>query len=90
MDIGWTEILVALIAGGASLAGVVITTKASNRKIEQKLQLNQVRTDTKLECLTDEVRRHNDFASRVPTFELDLKLLREDVDMLKKYHTEKV
>jgi hypothetical protein len=90
MDIGWTEILVALITGGASIAAVVITTSSSNRKIEQKLQLSQVRTETKLEGLTDEVRRHNNFASRMPSLERDLELLRKDVDMLKKYHSEKV
>lgn len=85
-----TEVIVALVSGGLALVGVIITTKSSNRKIEQKLQISQVRTETKLECLTAEVREHNNFASRMPTLERDLELLRKDVDLLKKYHTEKV
>jgi hypothetical protein len=81
---------VAIVSGGLALIGVIITTKSSNRKIEQKLQISQARTETKLENLTDEVRRHNNFATRMPTLERDLELLRKDVDLLKKYHTEKV
>ncbi len=57
------EIIVALITGGVTLAGVLI----SNSKA-------QAVTDTKLEELTREVREHNNFARRVPVLEEQMKV----------------
>ena len=57
------EIIVALITGGITLLGVLI----SNGKA-------QAVTDTKLEELTREVREHNNFARRVPVLEEQIKV----------------
>ena len=57
------EIIVALITGGITLLGVLI----SNGKA-------QAVTDTKLEELTREVREHNNFAHRVPVLEEQMKV----------------
>ena len=57
------EIIVALITGGVTLVGVLI----SNQK-------NQAVTETKLEELTREVREHNNFARRVPVLEEQMKV----------------
>ena len=57
------EIIVALITGGVTLLGVLI----SNGKA-------QAVTDTKLEELTREVREHNNFARRVPILEEQIKV----------------
>ena len=57
------EIIVALITGGITLLGVLI----SNGKA-------QAVTDTKLEELTREVREHNNFARRVPVLEEQMKV----------------
>lgn len=57
------EIIVALITGGVTLLGVLI----SNGKA-------QAVTDTKLEELTREVREHNNFARRVPVLEEQMKV----------------
>ena len=62
-------IIVALITGGLSLLGVVITNIQANKKIEIQLDKQQAITDTKLEELTREVRAHNDFARRIPVIE---------------------
>ena len=59
-------ILVALISGGLSLLGVVITNLATSKKTEAKIQTSQAVTETKLEELTREVRQHNNFAMRMP------------------------
>ena len=58
-----SEIIVALITGGVTLVGVLI----SNQK-------SQAVTDTKLEELTREVREHNNFARRVPVLEEQMKV----------------
>lgn len=62
-------IIVALITGGLSLLGVLITSSKTTRDVEAKLDKQQAVTDTKLEELTREVREHNNFARRVPVLE---------------------
>ena len=57
------EIIVALITGGITLLGVLI----SNGKA-------QAVTDTKLEELTREVWEYNNFARRVPVLEEQMKV----------------
>ena len=59
-----TEIIVALITGGVTLAGVL----ASNSRA-------QAVTDTKIDELTREVREHNNFARRVPVVEEQIKVI---------------
>ena len=64
-------IIVALITGGLTLLGVLI----SNQK-------SQAVTDTKLEELTREVREHNNFARRVPVLEEQMKVANHRIDDL--------
>ena len=68
-------ILVALITGGLSLAGVVATCLATARKSEKNTAVSQAVTDTKIEELTREVRQHNDFAQRIPVMQEQIKSL---------------
>lgn len=62
-------VITALITGGLSLVGVVLSNLFTFRKTEVKLERNQAVTDTKLDELTREVREHNNFARRVPVLE---------------------
>ena len=57
------EIIVALITGGVTLAGVLL----SNQKA-------QAVTETKIGELAREVREHNNFARRVPVLEEQMKV----------------
>ena len=68
-------IVVALITGGLSLAGVVITCLATAKKSEMAVKVSQAVTDTKIEELTREVRLHNGFAQRMPVVEEQIKVL---------------
>lgn len=68
-------IVVALITGGLSLAGVVVTNLAASRKNEAAIRTAQAVTDTKLEELTREVREHNHFARRMPVVEEQIKVI---------------
>ena len=65
------NIIVALITGGITLLGVLI----SNGKA-------QAVTDTKLEELTREVREHNNFARRVPVMEEQIKVINHRIQDL--------
>ena len=58
------EIIVALITGGVTLVGVLI----SNQKA-------QAVTETRLDELTREVREHNGFARRMPVVEEQIKVI---------------
>lgn len=67
-------IIVALITGGCSVVGVIITTLTTSRRTEQKMATARAVTDTKIEELTREVREHNNFAKRVPVLEEQIKV----------------
>ena len=67
-------IIVALITGGLSLIGVVISNSHTAQNMDAKLDKQQAITETKLEELTREVRAHNNFAQRVPILEEQMKV----------------
>lgn len=77
-------IVVALITGGLSLMGVVITSLVTARKSEKTAAVAQAVTDTKLDELTREVRQHNNFASRIPVLEEQIKGLSHRLTALEK------
>lgn len=79
-------IIVALITGGLSLVGVILTNMASNRKVEASLKTSQAVTDTKIEELTREVREHNNFAKRMPIVENEIKHINGEIQKLNSYH----
>jgi len=73
-------IVVALITGGLSLLGVIITTIKGNQMLVAKLDKQSELSDAKLDkeiavikteitTLSDEVRKHNAFAERIPALE---------------------
>ncbi len=66
-------IVVAIITGGLSLMGVVLSNTLSARKSEAAMRTAQAVTDAKLEALTREVREHNHFARRMPVVEEQIK-----------------
>lgn len=75
-------ITVAIITGGISLIGTIITVIATSRKTEQNMQIAQAVTDTKLETLTREVREHNNFARRMPVVEEQIKVINHRIEDL--------
>ena len=68
-------IITALITGGLTLLGVLISNSKS-----------QAVTDTKLEELTREVREHNGFARRMPVVEEQIKVINHRIEDLEGYH----
>ena len=79
-------ILVALISGGLSLVGVVITCAVTARKNETAMKVSQAVTDTKIDELTREVRSHNNFAQRMPVVEEQIKVINHRIEDLEGYH----
>ena len=79
-------IIVALITGACAVIAQLIISRSSakelyakldkqseisDQKLDAKLEKYQAVTDTKIEELTREVRRHNEFATRVPLIEAE-------------------
>lgn len=69
------NIIIALITGGLALVGVIITNLANNKRIEQQIITAQAVTDTKIDQLTEEVRRHNTFGDRITRLETKVEAL---------------
>ena len=69
------SIIIALISGGLTLIGVLI----SNSKAQAVM-------DTKVDELTREVREHNEFAKRMPVVEEQIKVINHRIDDLEQYH----
>lgn len=69
------DILVALITGGITLFGVLL----SNGKA-------QAVTDERIAELTREVREHNNFAKRMPVVEEQIRVINHRISDLEGYH----
>lgn len=94
-------VTVALITAGVSLAGTIITVLLANRqtlntlekksdlqdaKLDAKLEKHQAVTDTKIDELTREVRKHNNFAERVPVMEEQIRVANHRISDLEDEH----
>lgn len=92
------SVVVAMITGGLSLIGTIITVVLANRQtlatldkksevsdlmLKAELERHQAVTDTKIEELTREVRKHNNFAERVPVLEEQIRTVNNRIDGLK-------
>ena len=77
-------VVVALITGGLSVLGVIISNVGSNKKIENALSTSQAVTDCKIEELTREVREHNNFARRMPVVEEQIKVINHRLEDLER------
>ena len=65
------EIIIALITGGITLIGVMISNNKRSAVIE-----------TEVKELTREVREHNNFAKRMPVVEEQIKVINHRLDDL--------
>ena len=66
-----TEIVVALITGGVTLAGVLASNSRAHAVVDEKIAE-----------LTREVRKHNNFAERMPVVEEQIKVINHRIQDL--------
>ena len=69
------EIVIALITGGITLLGVLISNNKAQAVMEERV--NE---------LTREVREHNNFAKRMPVVEKEIEHIKQEIDDLKEHH----
>lgn len=77
-------IIVAIITGGLSLIGTIVSNNRTAQSMDAKLDKQQAVTETKLEELTREVRAHNNFAQRIPVLEEQIKVANHRIEDLEK------
>ena len=66
-------IIIAIITGGLTLIGVIISNLASARKTQATIETKIEVQNAKIDELTREVRLHNNFVQRVPVLEEQMK-----------------
>ena len=79
-------IVVALITGGLSLAGVIITNMLAAKKNETAMKVSQAVTETKIEALRTEMTKHNNLIERTYRLEGQMEEVKHDIRDLKAYH----
>ena len=91
----WLGFIGSIIVAIISLVGVVSSNKSNydamieqlksqSKESDAKLEKAQAVTDTKLEELTREVRRHNNFAEKIPVIEEKLRVANNRIADLEK------
>ncbi len=78
-------VVVALITGGLSLAGVIITSLLTAKKSEKAAAVAQAVTDTRLDELTREVRTHNNFGVEIPVIKEQIRVINHRLADLEKH-----
>ena len=66
-------IIIACITGAITLIGVLISNNAHDAVVDEKISE-----------LTREVRKHNDFAEKIPVMQNDIKTLYKRIDDIQK------
>ncbi len=79
-----SSIIVSIVSAVATITGVIISTRASNREIQHKLETHQAVIDTKIDNLTAAVNKHNHFAERMPVVEEQIKVINHRLDDLER------
>lgn len=70
-------VVVAILTGGLSLIGTIITVLATSKKTEQSFRISQAVMEQEIKELTREVRLHNSYVTRVPVLEEKVSRLEE-------------
>ena len=92
-------VIVAIITGACAIIAQLLISKASakdlfskldkqselaDQQLDAKIQKWQAVTDTKIEELTREVRKHNNFAERVPVLEEKISVAHQRISDLER------
>lgn len=79
------SIIISIVSAVATIVGVVLSTKASNREIQHKLETHQAVLDTKIDNLAASVTKHNHFAERMPVVEEQINVINHRLEDLERH-----
>ena len=83
-------LIVGLITAGVSLIGIFVSAKSTRDKITAEITLKMAVMDTKLQAMTAEVQKHNNFAIRMPVVEEQIKVINHRLEDLEKLERSKI
>lgn len=72
-------IAISIITLIGTLVGIFVSAKATREDFAKKLEISQAVTNNELKHLTEEVKKHNAFAERIPKLEGEIGILAEKV-----------
>lgn len=81
-------VLVALITGGLTLLGTVISVRASQKKTEDTIKTELAVMQNNIVHLSKEVEKHNKFAERIPKLEAREDQNEKAIERLESFHME--
>lgn len=84
MSDAWLGLIGSVIVAVIGYFGVTSTNRSANDKMLSTIQTAQAVTDTKIEALTEEVKKHNNFAQQIPVMQEQIKDISRRVDDLER------
>ena len=75
-------IIVALIGAIGTILSNIVMNNSQSKDMDAKLDKNQGIIEERINNLTNEVKRHNNFAEQIPEIRSDIKNLEKRVDKL--------
>lgn len=72
-----SEMIVALITGGCSLVGVIVSNVFANKKVQNSVETHQAVTDEQIKALSNRVEKHNSVIDRTYVVEQRCEVLTE-------------
>lgn len=93
-------IIVALITGACAIVGEIVVSAKNTKelwakldkqselqdaRLDAKLERYIAKTDAKLESLTEEVRRHNNFAQEIPVMKEQIRATNKRIEGIEKH-----
>ncbi len=75
-----------IAVGLLSLVGVIITNCRSNHRIHSQIQMAQAVTNERIEELTRELKKQNEYVNRVPALEEKIKSINRRVHSLEGHY----
>ena len=84
MSDAWLGLIGSIIVAVCGLIGVVVSNNAANEKMASSIKTAEAVTDTKIEALTAEVKKHNGFAEKIPVMQEQIKVINHRIDDLER------
>lgn len=78
------SIIVAIITSLATILTVIISNSKTHSEMNAKLDKSLAVQETKLDNLTQEVQKHNNFAARMPVVEEQIKVINHRLEDLER------
>ena len=79
-------IVVALISGGISLIGIILSYKAATTKVQNQLEIQQAVMKTEMSAIKEDVKEHNHyaklFAESMPVVQEQIKVINHRIEDL--------